>query len=343
MVCSWLANSWVCARSVSVTLLCEDSWPCIDASSVLSRIVVTVPIRWPWLVAARRFSASTRVRVAITTSRPSSPESRNSTTAGSRPTLSDAAADRVAADAEQLLRAVVEQRDIALVVHRDHTLADAVQQRFPMIGEAGDLGDLQPAGVPFDPPGQQPRRQQAERGAEPEIEQQPLAGAAEQLPHRRIPLADRGDRQHVAVGGKDRHLADQAVHAVDVDVAEPGPALVGPAGPEIHGRPMRDGSDDTRTAAVGVEDLRQAGARQRDAPDPPRARAPGRRTGRRSDRGRSAWRPCSRRPRSSAGRGPRGTPASTGRPKPPPPRRAPRRRPPAGRPGTGRPGCGSHG
>ena len=44
MVCSWLANSWVCARSVSVTLLCDDSWPCSAASSVLSRIVVTVPI-----------------------------------------------------------------------------------------------------------------------------------------------------------------------------------------------------------------------------------------------------------------------------------------------------------
>ena len=47
MVCSWLANSCVCARSVSVTLLCDDSWPCSAASSVLSRIVVTVPITWP--------------------------------------------------------------------------------------------------------------------------------------------------------------------------------------------------------------------------------------------------------------------------------------------------------
>ena len=47
MVCSWLANSCVCARRVSVTLLCDDSCPCSAASSVLSRIVVTVPIRWP--------------------------------------------------------------------------------------------------------------------------------------------------------------------------------------------------------------------------------------------------------------------------------------------------------
>ena len=47
MVCNWFANSCVCARSVSVTLLCDVSWLCIDASSVLSRIVVTVPINWP--------------------------------------------------------------------------------------------------------------------------------------------------------------------------------------------------------------------------------------------------------------------------------------------------------
>ena len=199
MVCSWLANSCVCARSVSVTLLCDDSWPCSAASSVLSRMVVTVPIRWPWLVAARRFNAKTRVRVAITTSRPSSPDNRNSTTAGSRPTLSTRRPTGRRRHTEQLLRAVVEQRDVALVVHRDHTLTDAVQQRFPMFGQAGDLGDLQPTGVPFDPPRQQPRRQQAQRRAEAEVDQQPLSGAAEQFPHRRIRLADRRDGQHVAV------------------------------------------------------------------------------------------------------------------------------------------------
>ena len=47
MVCNWFANSCVCARNVSVTLLCDDSCPCRAASSVLSRIVVTVPITSP--------------------------------------------------------------------------------------------------------------------------------------------------------------------------------------------------------------------------------------------------------------------------------------------------------
>ena len=281
MVCSWLANSWVCARSVSVTLLCDDSWPCSAASSVLSRIVVTVPITLA--LAGRRPSVQRQNPcpggdhdVAAVLAGQQEFDDR-----GIEADTVDAATHRVAADAEQLLRAVVEQRDVALVVHRDHTLTDAVQQRFPMIGQAGDLGDLQPAGVPFDPPRQQPRRQQAQRRAEAEIEQQPLAGAAEQLPHRRIPLADRRDRQHVAVRRQDRHLADQAVHAVDVVVAEPGPALVGPAGPKVH--PLADARRVRRHphGSVRVEDLGQAGARQRHGAVHLRREHLARRTGRR--------------------------------------------------------------
>ncbi len=142
-------------------------------------------------------------------------------------------------DTEQFLGAVVEQRDVALVVHRDHALADAVQQRFPVIGQAGDLGDLQTAGVSLDPPRQQPGRQQAERGAETEVEQQAPARAAELFPHRRIRLADRCDGEHVAVHRQDRHLTDKAVHTVDVVVAEPCASLVGPARAEVHPRADR--------------------------------------------------------------------------------------------------------
>ena len=94
--------------------------------------------------------------------------------------------DRVVGEVEQFFGAVVEHGDLAVVAHADHPFPDAVQQRFPVVGQAGDLGDLQPAGVPLDAPRQQPRGEQAERGAEPEVDQQPFTGTGEQLPDRRI-------------------------------------------------------------------------------------------------------------------------------------------------------------
>ena len=176
----------------------------------------------------------------------------------------DATAHGVAADPEQLLRAVVEQRDDTVGVDRDHALTDAVQQRFPMIGQPGDLRDLQTPGVPLDASRQQPGGQHAECGAEPEVDQQSLTRPAEQLPRRRIGLADRDGRQYRAVGGQDRHLSDERVCAVDVEVAGPCPAVHHPAAPEV-GR-----CADARRVrghpypAVGREDLDQARARQRD-------------------------------------------------------------------------------
>ena len=93
MVCNWLENSWVWARSVSVTLLWDDS--CALHGRQFGAVAhgghradaLTL------VLAARRFSAKTRVRVAITrlasaSPSPSSPESRKSATAGSRPTSS---------------------------------------------------------------------------------------------------------------------------------------------------------------------------------------------------------------------------------------------------------------
>jgi hypothetical protein len=69
---------------------------------------------------------------------------------------------------KQFLGTVVEQRDVAFVVHRDDAFPDAVQQRFSMIGQAGDLGDLQSASVPFDASRQQPRSQQSQRRTQAE-------------------------------------------------------------------------------------------------------------------------------------------------------------------------------
>ena len=209
-----------------------------------------------------------------------------------------------------------------------------------MVGQARDLGHLQAAGVPFDPPGQQPRRDQTQGRTQPQVDQQSFAGPAEQGPHRRVSLADRGDGQHLAVGGQERHLADQAVGAVDVGVAEPGPAFVGPAGAQVFCAPIRDGSDDARTVPSGPR------ISARLAPDSATARSTSGASVVRRDRlrrvcdpARSAWTPCSRRRRSCVGRGPHGTRWWTGPLKLQPQRPEPRRRPPTGTPGTARPGC----
>ena len=59
IVCSWLANSWVWARRVSlVARLVPSSRSSVD-SSVRSRSVVTEPITWPCERSGRRLSAST--------------------------------------------------------------------------------------------------------------------------------------------------------------------------------------------------------------------------------------------------------------------------------------------
>ena len=101
MVCSWLANSWVCARSVSVTLSRALSWLCIASSSVRSRRVVTVPAGRPSWTTRLLLSTSTRPATTATASRTSSPPSSSSSTrsgrsrsASSRPWLSAGSSSR---------------------------------------------------------------------------------------------------------------------------------------------------------------------------------------------------------------------------------------------------------
>ena len=110
-------------------------------------------------------------------------------------------------------------------------------------------------------------------------------------------------------------------------------------GPRSAARPTRDGSDDARTVPSGPR------ISARLAPDSATARSTsgasvlrGERIARNA-RARSVSTPCSRRRRSSAGRGRRGTPGWTAPPTPRRPRPARPRRPPAGTPGTGRRGC----
>lgn len=178
--------------------------------------------------------------------------------------LVDGATHGVVADVEQVPCAVVEQCDDAAGVDGDHALSDAVQQGLPVVGQACYLGDLQSAGVPLDPTRQQPRRHHAQRGTQPEVHQEPLARAAEQLPRRGIRLADRHDGQDRTVGGQDRHLADQRVRAVDVQITRPGPPLHHQAGPEVDAaagaRRVRRRAHD----AVGCDQFDQPGTGQGD-------------------------------------------------------------------------------
>lgn len=69
MVCSWLENSWACARSSSVVLRKEPNSRSSWASSVRSRRVVTEPRRRPSLVTSIRFITRTRPRRTTTSSR----------------------------------------------------------------------------------------------------------------------------------------------------------------------------------------------------------------------------------------------------------------------------------
>jgi hypothetical protein len=174
----------------------------------------------------------------------------------------DVLADRVRSDAQQVLGAVVEQRDDTVGVYGHDTLADAVQQRFPMIGQTGDLGDLEAAGMAFDASRQQPRRQQTQRGAEPEVHQQSFACAAEQLPHRRIRLADRHHCEDPTVGRQDRHLPDERVRPVDVGIAGPCAALDGAAGAEVDVLPDPRRLRGRRDGSVRRDDLHQSCTRQ---------------------------------------------------------------------------------
>src|SRR6185312_14600204 len=215
----------------------------------------------------------------------------------------DAATHDVRRHIEQLLRAVIEKRDVALVVYRDYTLTDAVQQCFPMFGQAGDLGDLQSTGVPFDAPRQPRARRRSSTASAPD----------------RPDCVPRRYRRRQTRPGLRRPGLAQGPSA--------GRCATGPTTlARFH--PGR-GSPPGRHQTAPRRGL-------------PPAQALVRQMGRHNDRGRSALKPCSRRPRSSAGHARRGTPASTEPPTPPPLRPARRRPPATGTPKTGRPGCGSY-
>ena len=84
IVCSWLWNSWVCARSVLVidSRALSSLWSA--SSSVRSRRVVTLATRRPRSSTGLRFTTSTRSPSTTTWSRISASSASRSRTAGSR-------------------------------------------------------------------------------------------------------------------------------------------------------------------------------------------------------------------------------------------------------------------
>ena len=167
MVCSWLANSWVCARSSSVVLRNEP----ISRSRLAS--VGPVPQRGDRAEAAavpvhahpvhhEHPAAPDHDLVPRTSSSPASASARRPAgedveQAALDPQVAQARADGMLGQVEQSAGDVVDQGDPVVRVERDHPFGDAVEQRLPVLCQTGDLVRFEAEGLPLDAPGQQPR------------------------------------------------------------------------------------------------------------------------------------------------------------------------------------------
>ena len=128
IVCSWLLNSWVCARSVSVTLSRALSSLCIASSSVRSRSVVTVPTGRPSCSTRLRLSTTTRPATTRTASCTSSEDSSSLLHPGLQTEVGQPTPGAVGGQPEQVAGAVADHGDLPVGGHRHHALADRMQQ-----------------------------------------------------------------------------------------------------------------------------------------------------------------------------------------------------------------------
>ena len=202
MTCSWLSNSWVCARRVSVAFLVAPSCRCTAISSDRSRSVVTVPEATPDrppVRAVRRFTTSTRSRCTTTTIDAGAPAEDDIQQIRFQPQIGDIAADAVRRQIEQRPGTVVDDGDLAARPHPEDALPDAVQQGLPVIGQAGDLGGLQPVGLLLDPAGQQPGAGDAGSGGEHDQQQQLRHPGPQNAPGVRVLLADQGQSDQLTL------------------------------------------------------------------------------------------------------------------------------------------------
>jgi hypothetical protein len=142
----------------------------------------------------------------------------------------DRHAHGVLGEVEQLAGDLVDEGDPVLGVERDDPLGDAAQHRLPVFGETGDLTRLHAAGLPLDPPGEQPRADEADDERDPQVDEQVGRRALEPLPRGRHPLGDHDGAEVRAHGilrlAEHRHLRHEVVHALELEDARPaGPSL----------------------------------------------------------------------------------------------------------------------
>ena len=196
MVCSWLANSWAWERSTWVVERNEPISRSRSARAVRSRIVVTVPRTRSPLTTRIVLMTRTRPRRMTTSSR----DGRHVVVrveVGSRsgvlpdehllqpaldPQVRHRRADRVLGQVEQPAGDLVDEGDPVLRVEGDDPLGDAAQHRLPVLGEPGDLARLHAAGLPLDPPGQQPRPAEPDEQGDAEVGEEVGRGALQALP-----------------------------------------------------------------------------------------------------------------------------------------------------------------
>ena len=202
MVCSWLANSWVCARRVSLVARLLPSSRSSAESSVRSRSVVTEPITEPRERIGRRFSASTRSPTEQQPVRSRLAAAEHVDDLQVELHLLEPSPDRVRWAAEQVPGAVVDDGHPAVAVQGHHALLDAVHQGLAVLDQPGDLGRLHAQRLALDPAGEQQRAAQAQDAGHPEVDEQVGYDVAQPRPHRGDLTLDRRDADHLARGGR---------------------------------------------------------------------------------------------------------------------------------------------
>ncbi len=135
-VCSRFANSWDCARSVSVSPMASSSSRLRLSDSVRSWNVTTQPTCWRLLLMGIRLAA--RMRSSCSTSR-SLPVALPVTTSAIRPGGSISligAAEEVGRQGNQRSGGIVREQYPAALVVAEHGFPDAVQHRLALLEQA---------------------------------------------------------------------------------------------------------------------------------------------------------------------------------------------------------------
>ena len=128
-------------------------------------------------------------------------------------------ADDVARKVEQPLRLGVDDADATLLIDGHHALAHAVQHRLALLQELRELAQLQPEGLPLEPPREQQRGEQAGQQRDPGVERDDRHDGAELVADGAVEQADRDLADDRAVGRAQGDLAPAERPSVPVSTA----------------------------------------------------------------------------------------------------------------------------